>query len=696
MIQTIELNNFLSHSFTKLDFDDDGVTIFIGHNGSGKSSIIDAITFVLFGKHNRKSNRSLIKKGSNQAYVKIRFSVNKKQYEAIRRIDRNGNMYSHLVEIKINGESTLLVSGERKQFGESMTKQIEDIIGVDFSKLKITSIVQQGELNAIIKSKPKEFKEIINALIGIDRLDTAAAAMNLIKKKFRIEIQKKNGYDDTHINILNQKKIDLTNLIKKLEPLQKSLASKKLKYEKYIQVIQTTIENETYKITKFHEVESRKIELTNYAKTLLISIQEKIRNEKQKIEICDNYLKQIADKYKIEAIIIHTNNVLEKLIQKIQQYNIKINIFDEHLHLTKKLKLTDNKCPICYSTIKKLNPLFHEEYINQEITKLKNLIELLNAKKNEYDETNNKNKIKLQMITNAEAVLSTHSITNETDIENIKNECKIYHDQVNMIQRVLELHELDKIASIDSHAQQLYSKIKYLETQIRGFDSKKFSRLKDVYMQKQSQLNNINQELGAARSRLSTAITDTNEIDRLLNELSNVKEYIHILDQIQDKIFNRDGIVATSLRSWVLEMISKKTSEYLALLNTSVNRIMITEKVREMSIICYSKNIALEIDSLSGGEQIGVSVALRLAIMDMLGISNLNCVILDEPTVHLDEERRKSLVDIFSQLSEPTNRVRRSIQLIIITHDSEIFDNSEINKIYKFSKDSHGSKVVAL
>ena len=519
--------------------------------------------------------------------------------------------------------------------------------------------------------------------------------MKLIKKKFRSEIQNKNGYDDTHINILNQKKIDISNLIKKLEPLKKSLAIKKLEYEKNMQIIQTTIENEAYKITKFHEVESRKIELTNYAKTLLTSIQEKVRNEEQKIEMCDNYLKQVSEKDKIEEFIINTNNILEKLNEKIQLYNTKRNILDEHLHLTKKLKLTNNKCPICYSTIKKLNPLFHEDYINQEITKLKNLVGLLNVKKNEYNEINNINKIKLQVIARAETVLSTYSITNKTDIENIRNKCKIYHDQVNKIQHVLELHELDEIASIDSHAQQLYSKIEYLESQIQGFDSKKFSQLKDVHMQKQSQLNDINQELGATRSRLNNAITDTNEIDKLLKELSLVKEYIHMLDQIQDKIFNRDGIVATSLRSWVLEMISKKTSEYLALLNTSVNRIVITEKIREMSITCYAKNIALEIDSLSGGEQIGVSVALRLAIMDMLGISNLNCVILDEPTVHLDEERRKSLVDIFSQLSEATNRLRGAMQLIIITHDSEIFNNSEINTIYKFSKDSHGSKVVA-
>ena len=37
-------------------------------------------------------------------------------------------------------------------------------IGLDFEKLKIASIVQQGELNAIINAKPKEFKELLNAI----------------------------------------------------------------------------------------------------------------------------------------------------------------------------------------------------------------------------------------------------------------------------------------------------------------------------------------------------------------------------------------------------------------------------------------------------------------------------------------------------------------------------------------------------
>jgi len=75
MITSIELGDFLSHEKTTIDLED-GVTIFVGKNGAGKSSIIDAITFSLFGKHTRKSNKGLIRRGNNQGSVKIKFSIN--------------------------------------------------------------------------------------------------------------------------------------------------------------------------------------------------------------------------------------------------------------------------------------------------------------------------------------------------------------------------------------------------------------------------------------------------------------------------------------------------------------------------------------------------------------------------------------------------------------------------------------------
>ena len=66
-----------------------------------------------------------------------------------------------------------------------MTQTIESLIGLDFEKLKVASIVQQGELQTIIEADPKKFKELVNAIIGIDKLDTAYEIMKKTIEEFR-------------------------------------------------------------------------------------------------------------------------------------------------------------------------------------------------------------------------------------------------------------------------------------------------------------------------------------------------------------------------------------------------------------------------------------------------------------------------------------------------------------------------------
>ena len=97
MLRSVELVNFLSHANTRLEFDN-GVTVFVGPNGAGKSSIIDAITFALFGEHIRKSTKGLLRRGSSQAYAKVEFSIGNRQFEAVRKIDPKGTVSAQLYE----------------------------------------------------------------------------------------------------------------------------------------------------------------------------------------------------------------------------------------------------------------------------------------------------------------------------------------------------------------------------------------------------------------------------------------------------------------------------------------------------------------------------------------------------------------------------------------------------------------------
>ena len=66
-------------------------------------------------------------------------------------------------------------------------------------------------------------------------------------------------------------------------------------------------------------------------------------------------------------------------------------------------------------------------------------------------------------------------------------------------------------------------------------------------------------------------------------------------------------------------------------------------------------------------------------------------VILDEPTTHLDEERRKALVRIISEAFR--EGAGPLAQMIIITHDSDIFEESEVEQIFRFAMTADGSRV---
>jgi exonuclease SbcC len=86
-----------------------------------------------------------------------------------------------------------------------------------------------------------------------------------------------------------------------------------------------------------------------------------------------------------------------------------------------------------------------------------------------------------------------------------------------------------------------------------------------------------------------------------------------------------------------------------------------------------------------------VALALRLGIAYMMGSNKLDFVILDEPTTHLDEERRKALVKIISEAFR--DGAGPLSQMIIITHDSEIFEDSEVDRVFRFSMTAEGSRV---
>ncbi len=152
--------------------------------------------------------------------------------------------------------------------------------------------------------------------------------------------------------------------------------------------------------------------------------------------------------------------------------------------------------------------------------------------------------------------------------------------------------------------------------------------------------------------------------------------------------------MAKSLRSWALNTISQNASRYLEMMNTRINKIHLHEDVRNISIICKRGNTEYDIGSLSGGERVTVAIALRLGMAHLLESSKLNFMIMDEPTNYLDAEHKEELVNVLTQLAEVKKLdSENQLQLLIITHDTEIFENTSIDNIYRFSKVGDETKI---
>ena len=692
MITSIELGDFLSHSETKLEFED-GVTVFVGKNGAGKSSIIDAITFSLFGEHTRhkkRSNKPLIKRGSNQSYVKIEFIINNKKYQVLRKIDNKGNLVVTFAEIT-NNNRIEIAAGERKQMNESTTDEIEKIIGIDFEKLKIASIVQQGELNSIINASPKVFKELLNAIIGIDKLDVASEYMKKITKEFREKIKTDLGYDDTHIEILTKEFEKYKQDMKEAEPEKNQIELKQKQIQEKLKELQNNLEIETPKIDKINQLELRKNELLGYVKETIEGIQQQINENERKIRDCEGCFEEIRLKVDFEAKIQKVEEIVEEALKKIQEMSSQIASLKEKQILASKLQLKDNKCPVCDSTVEKLNPFFQEDHIKDEIIRLQEDVKLKEKELDTYTQKRKEFLEKVQKTRDAEATLRAHSISNEEELIKIQKDTQIQKEKLPLVNN----NNLKQISQIDNHAKLIFENIIKLESETKGFSEEGFLNLKKTIIEKQTVLSQINQQMGGILEKIDKAKKQIDVIQKAIVELKKVKEYISRIDKIQTNIFSRDGSVATSLRSWALNSISVKASEYLSFLNTKIQRIALSEKARDVSIACYAQTEVIELESQSGGEKVSVALALRLGMASLLGASNLNLMILDEPTTHLDTERKKSLVRVLSQLSEISNS-QAPMQFLIITHDAEIFEDSNVEQIYKFESGEEGSKVIPL
>jgi exonuclease SbcC len=168
-------------------------------------------------------------------------------------------------------------------------------------------------------------------------------------------------------------------------------------------------------------------------------------------------------------------------------------------------------------------------------------------------------------------------------------------------------------------------------------------------------------ELKAVKDALEEYKIEVTRLNAKVAENEKLKRFTAFLTEIRG-LFGKDHL-QRELRLRHKPRIERYTKEHFEKFNLAYTDVTLTD---DYSIVVYDSQGERSADMLSGGERISAALALRFGIANDLleSASAMELMILDEPTIHLDEHRRQELVDIVKRLSSIP-------QTIVVTHDRE-------------------------
>lgn len=216
IIRKLELNNFLSHDHTALDFDK-GVTVIYGHNGAGKSSIIDAIKFALFGEKRGSSIADLIRRGAQDMSVSLDFSIGDNEYNITRQMSlgRTGIRSRDAILTENKSELARTVSGVDDTVG--------GILGIDKDTFLNSVFVEQGEIDTLISKTKAERENTFNRILGLNLLSQYASSLGELSRETESRLLSFSGISDDMDRVsaaIGEKRNGIASLVAKLSLVQ--------------------------------------------------------------------------------------------------------------------------------------------------------------------------------------------------------------------------------------------------------------------------------------------------------------------------------------------------------------------------------------------------------------------------------------------------------------------------------------------
>ena len=670
-IEIVQLENIRSHVKSTVPFTR-GFNCLVGGLGCGKSSVLYAVDFALFGESIGKSFEYLLREGADSGRVTVQFMQNGSTYKLTRGLKRKGkSIIQNFEELKLYEDETLVASMKT----DAIAEQFKAITGLDKDLYREIVWFRQEHLKELLDAQPRDRQRRLDELFGLSDYETAWS--NIAQYQRDYETEKRVYEKDPDVNGLEKLgnecnraseeyallEMDLENATQKLAVAKKALDEADSKLKK-LEEKRQVIEELKRKEAKLH---ADAVNMTNTLSSLNQRIEGKktiVDNLHQRQSSIDAQAKVFLGK--LEQAGLPINQPVESLHSSLAAFDDKISSLRADQEATSRNLQTDkkrvvslsqeSKCPLCVQPLDgeyKSNLLSRIQQENSErekaISQLRIEIDSLQKAKALASEAYSN----LQTCMTRAEELKNRLSEEENNFNNLSSEFeekqKLEADlrlQLELVQFEIGKFDLSELDAARAQREQAFQQYYMLESDLRTKENRK----KDLF----KRLDETKERINLAQEKLERM----EKIRRTVELLSAIRDAYR---SIQPKLRSEFVMV---LRNFVQQVLDSLVGGETPMLNVLIDETY-TPYVKSET------GVDREVSNLSGGERTLLAFAYRLGLGQLIMQSRtghgLSMLMLDEPTENLGSEDGS-----IERLAEAISKFKAIEQIIAVTH-SEAF-----------------------
>lgn len=216
----LTLKNFLSYREASLDFRGLHTACVCGANGAGKSSLLEGITWAIWGESRANTEDDVIHTGAENVRVDFEFICNNQQYRIIRTRQRGKGGSLDFQIASSNGFRSLNAKGLR-----STQDLITSSLKLDYDTFVNSAYLRQGRADEFMQRRPNERKQILADLLKLEQYEELANQAKDLSKLYKGQMQQLEESQDRLKEKLQQKETLITQkkgVVQEIELLQKA------------------------------------------------------------------------------------------------------------------------------------------------------------------------------------------------------------------------------------------------------------------------------------------------------------------------------------------------------------------------------------------------------------------------------------------------------------------------------------------